>query len=195
MTPQLLLLGSVIAVGILHTMVPDHWVPITLIARERKWTRAQTASAALTAGTGHIVTTLILGVIVWLAGVAVATQFGHAVDLISSFALIAFGLWIGIASWLEMRHGGHGHSHNFVYNEADIHGPELQRISTPNGVVELSIFEYNMPPCFRITGQDLNGCSVETVREGNISQTFKMENKGTYWQSAESIPEPHQFSV
>lgn len=30
-----LLVGVVLVVGILHTIVPDHWVPITLIARQR----------------------------------------------------------------------------------------------------------------------------------------------------------------
>jgi len=63
-----LLVGAVLLVGILHTIVPDHWVPITLIARQRGWTRGQTARAALLAGTGHVVTTLILAGIVWLAG-------------------------------------------------------------------------------------------------------------------------------
>jgi hypothetical protein len=31
------LVGAVAAVGVLHTIVPDHWVPITLIARQRGW--------------------------------------------------------------------------------------------------------------------------------------------------------------
>jgi hypothetical protein len=34
-----LLVGAVLAVGILHTIVPDHWVPVTLIARQRGWSR------------------------------------------------------------------------------------------------------------------------------------------------------------
>ena len=193
----LLLIVSVAVVGVLHTIVPDHWVPITLIARERKWTRAQTARAALTAGTGHVVTTLILGAIVWLAGVAVATQFGHVVDIVSSVALIAFGLWIGISAWREMHDGGHGHSHHhdFPFKEGEIHGPELQRIQTPEGIIELSIFEYDMPPHFRLTGLTPDKCIVETVREGDLTQTFEMENKGDYWQSTTSIPEPHEFSV
>jgi nickel/cobalt transporter (NicO) family protein len=78
--PQLLLIGAVAAVGVLHTIVPDHWVPITLIARQRGWSRAETARASLVAGTGHAVSTLLIASIVWLAGVAVATRFGHLID-------------------------------------------------------------------------------------------------------------------
>src|ERR1700732_1163746 len=107
-----LLVGVVLLVGVLHTIVPDHWVPITLIARQRGWTTGQTARAALQAGTGHVITTLILPAIVWLAVVAVATKFGNWVDTISSVALVAFGLWIAISSWSELRTGdGYGHSH------------------------------------------------------------------------------------
>lgn len=119
-SPQFLLLGSVVAVGILHTMVPDHWVPITLIARQKKWSKSETAKAALQAGTGHVVTTLLIALVVWIAGVAVAAQFGHLVDTISSFALIGFGLWIAIGSWREM-HNEHGHRHGDEYHPHEHH--------------------------------------------------------------------------
>jgi hypothetical protein len=45
----LLLIATVAAVGVLHTVVPDHWVPITLMARQRGWNRAETAGVALRA--------------------------------------------------------------------------------------------------------------------------------------------------
>jgi hypothetical protein len=113
--PQFLLLGAVVAVGILHTMVPDHWVPITLIARQRRWSKRETVRAAVQAGIGHVATTLLIALLVWVAGVAFATRFGNVVDTLSSFALIGFGLWIAIGSWLEMHHE-HGHYHGDVFH-------------------------------------------------------------------------------
>jgi hypothetical protein len=56
--PELLLIGAVAAVGVLHTIVPDHWVPITLIARQRGWSKVETARASLQAGIGHVLSTL-----------------------------------------------------------------------------------------------------------------------------------------
>jgi hypothetical protein len=97
-----LLIGAVATVGVLHTIVPDHWVPITLIARQRGWSPAQTARASLLAGTGHILSTLAIASVVWIAGVAVAKTFGHWVDTIASIALILFGGWIAISSLLAM---------------------------------------------------------------------------------------------
>jgi|ERR1039458_8105259 hypothetical protein len=34
---ELLLIGAVLAIGVFHTMVPDHWLPIVLMARQGKW--------------------------------------------------------------------------------------------------------------------------------------------------------------
>jgi hypothetical protein len=112
MTPAILLVLAVAVVGVLHTAVPDHWVPITLIARQRGWSRGETARAALTAGTGHVVTTLLIAIVVWFAGVQFATRFGAVVDTIASIALVLFGGWIAVGAWRELHRGsGHGHSH------------------------------------------------------------------------------------
>ncbi|MBU6491602.1 MAG: hypothetical protein KGQ45_02410, partial [Burkholderiales bacterium] len=207
-----LLVGAVLVVGVLHTIVPDHWVPITLVARQRGWTKRQTARAALQAGTGHVVTTLILAAIVWLAGVAVATKFGHWVDTISSIALVAFGLWIAISSWFELRsgdghghsHGPHGHTHDFSHLAGPdgsidvIHGPELQRMYGEHGALELSIYELGQPPRFRFTAtrpQTVETLTVETRREDGARQSFAFARRGEYWESLDDIPEPHGFDV
>jgi ABC-type nickel/cobalt efflux system permease component RcnA len=106
-----LLVAAVIAVGVLHTLVPDHWVPITLIARQRGWTRMQTARAAFGAGLGHTLSTLAIGLVVWVAGVVAAQRFGTIVSLISSLALIGFGAWIAFGAWREMREHEHRPAH------------------------------------------------------------------------------------
>ena len=107
-----LLVGAVAAVGILHTMVPDHWMPIALMARQRGWTRTATARVAFKAGVGHVLSTLAIASIVWLAGVAAAQRFGHWVDSLASAALVGFGLWIAVSAWREVRgHSGRPHEH------------------------------------------------------------------------------------
>src|SRR5579863_3060421 len=211
-SPELLLIVSVGVVGVLHTIVPDHWVPITLIARQRGWSRGETARAALQAGIGHVVSTLIIASVIWFAGVAVAARFGHFVDTAASVALIGFGAWIAIAAWRDLNRGaghghdhnhGHGHSHDFsylgerTYDHAygRIHGPELQRIDTGHGIVELSIYEDGVPPRFRLSGPAADLVQVETRRETGARQTFSFAKHGTFWESVEEIPEPHGFDV
>jgi nickel/cobalt transporter (NicO) family protein len=198
----LLLIGAVAAVGVLHTIVPDHWVPITLIARQRGWTQAETARTALKAGIGHALSTLVIAAVVWLAGVAVAQRFGHWVDTIASLALVGFGLWIAIFSWRDLHgHGGHGHSHGHSHDLAHgalgsaVHGPELQQLQTEHGVVDLSIYESGVPPRFRLTGNYGDSAVLETTRDNGQRQIFAFENRGDYWESTDDIPEPHQFAV
>lgn len=99
-----LLVGTVAVVGILHTLVPDHWAPITLLARRQRWTQARVVRVSLAAGFGHVLSTLAIGVLVWLLGVAFAEHFGQVVSVVSSAALILFGLWVMLRSIRELRH-------------------------------------------------------------------------------------------
>jgi hypothetical protein len=99
-----LLIATVGAVGVLHTLVPDHWLPISIIARQRRWNAARTASAAAIAGIGHTISTLLLGAVMWAAGAVVAERFGHAISYASSAALVIFGLWIAVSAAREQRH-------------------------------------------------------------------------------------------
>jgi hypothetical protein len=207
-----LLVAAVAAVGVLHTVVPDHWVPITLLARQRGWSRGETARAAFQADIGHVGTTLVLGLMVWIAGVAVAERFGHLVDTIASIALIAFGGWIAVSAWREMHTGqGHGHHHGNGHTHgrhfsflADvhahdasgpIHGPEQQKFETRHGTLLISIFEDGIPPRFRLTAPDAAFVRLETVRPDGARQAFSFANRQGYWESLEDIPEPHGFQV
>jgi hypothetical protein len=118
LTPQFVLVGAVAAVGVLHTLVPDHWLPIALIARQRRWSRAQTARGARR---GHVVSTLLIGILVWLVGVAFATRFGTLVSLVSSIALIVFGAWIALASLRELKEHARAHAHEHDHGHAHDH--------------------------------------------------------------------------
>jgi nickel/cobalt transporter (NicO) family protein len=209
----LILVGAVAGVGVLHTTVPDHWVPITLMAHQRGWSASETAHVAFKAGIGHVLSTLAIGLVVWIGGVAFATRFGHIVDSVASIALVGFGGWIAIAAQREMRvnaghghtHGhvhAHGHSHDFSHLDGglgstanDIHGPELKRIETDRGPLDLSIFERRMPPRFRLTCATADSIRIETLRDDGARQMFSMADRGTWWESVEEIPEPHGFTV
>jgi hypothetical protein len=119
LAPAGLLIGAVAAVGVLHTLVPDHWAPIAVLARQQGWTRAQTARAAAGAGLGHSLSTLLIAVLVWIAGAVFAARFGQAVSLVSSLALIGFGGWIAAGALRELR-AGHDHAHSH-YGHAHVH--------------------------------------------------------------------------
>jgi len=115
-TKAVLLIAAVAAVGVFHTIVPDHWAPIALLARQRGWSRTQTARAAAGAGLGHTISTLLIALAVWFAGVAFAARLGHLINAIASLALVAFGLWILIGAWREI-HNENSHPHAGQHRE------------------------------------------------------------------------------
>lgn len=123
-SPEFLLVGAVAAVGVLHTMVPDHWAPIALIARQQGWTRLQTVRAAMIAGTGHVLSTLAIAIVVWIAGVAFAQKFGGWVNTLASLALVLFGGWIAISALRDMHRGGHDRGHGHNHDHEHEHGHE-----------------------------------------------------------------------
>lgn len=102
-SPLGLLVATAGAVGVLHTIVPDHWAPIAVIARQRHWTRRQTAWAAARAGFGHTISTIFIGVIAWVAGAVAAARIGSDVNIAAGIALIGFGLWTVIAAIREQH--------------------------------------------------------------------------------------------
>lgn len=126
MTPAPLLVGTVAAVGILHTLVPDHWAPIVVIGRQQGWSRRRTARAAAIAGLGHVLSTLALGVVLWVVGASLAVRYGHTVNVVAAAALLLFGAWIAYGGWRELRASSaaaerFGHAHLHRHDDATEH--------------------------------------------------------------------------
>jgi hypothetical protein len=124
--------ATVVAVGVLHTLVPDHWAPIIVVGRQKGWSVARTAGAAAIAGFGHVTSTLVIGGILWAAGASLAVRYAHLVNVTAAVALIAFGAWIGWSGWRETREGhdhnhsdmGHAHDHVHAAGPRHVHWHE-----------------------------------------------------------------------
>ncbi len=117
-------------VGVLHTVVPDHWAPIVVLARQQGWSVAHTSRSAALAGLGHVTTTLLLGALLWIIGASLAARYAHYVSVVSAIALLCFGLWIAYGGWKEV-HGGSGADHSqsrFGHAHLHEHKSELQHV-------------------------------------------------------------------
>ena len=120
--------------------------------------------------------------------------------------IAALGLAVNVASaWLLSgtdHHHDHGHAHAHSHDDHD-HGhhhahDETRRIATSLGTVILEIFEDGVPPRFRLrseAAQLRTGVSIETLRPDGTRQQFAMVDRGGYLESAEQIPEPHEFTA
>jgi nickel/cobalt transporter (NicO) family protein len=107
-TSLLLLLGAAAIVAILHSILPDHWVPLAIVARTQRWSLLRVARVSALASAGHVIASLALGGIIALIGLQfqrqVDTQQGHIIGGI----LILTGL--GFLTW-GLLGRGHGHTH------------------------------------------------------------------------------------
>ena len=122
------LILAVAAVGVFHTLVPDHWMPIVALARSRGWSRARTARAAAIAGIGHTASTLAIGIVIWGVGVAFASRYAHGGNVVAALALLAFGGWVAWAGWRELSAGrGHGHEH-FEHAHLHVHDDGVRHV-------------------------------------------------------------------
>jgi len=81
------------------------------------------------------------------------------------------------------------------------HGGML--LDTGHGWLEVSVFETNVPPRFRIYPCKASGESVplpkgtqlgiETARLDGRTQKFVFEAKDAFWEATSELPEPHEF--
>lgn len=115
--PLLLLAAGTVA--ILHSILPDHWVPLAVVARTQRWSLLRVARVSALASVGHVVSSLVLAGIV----AAVGLQFQHQLDTqqghIIGGVLIVTGL--GFLMW-GLRSGRQGHDHE--HDHAHCHSPD-----------------------------------------------------------------------
>jgi hypothetical protein len=118
-----LVLGAM-AVGALHTIAPDHWLPFAALARSRGWSARRAARTTILCGFGHVTVSAALAVAALFVGLTVIHSFGARMESQAIYLLIAFGVVYTI--WGFFRdplaaihphrhpHGHHDHDHGLT---------------------------------------------------------------------------------
>lgn len=115
-----LLLVAAAGVGIAHSILPDHWVPLAVIARTNRWSLGRTAKVSFLASLGHVAVSLVLGIVLAAAGLALRNAVVAEEGQIVGGVLVLTG--IGFLVWaLRTRGHGHGHSHGHGHTHAHPH--------------------------------------------------------------------------
>jgi ABC-type nickel/cobalt efflux system permease component RcnA len=96
-------------VAFLHAAIPTHWLPFVVAARAQHWNSAKTLVVTGIAGSGHVLFTTALGVLVAWGGIALNAKWSKAFPLMAGAALIAIGLFYLIS---QLK-GGQAHVHLF----------------------------------------------------------------------------------
>ncbi len=124
----LLLLGAAATVAILHSILPDHWVPLAVVARTQRWSVSRVARVSALASLGHVVASLVLGGIIALIGLQfqrqLDTQQGHIIGGILILTGIGFLIWGLVGGGHGHSHSGEGHIHNHGFGQEHSHDEE-----------------------------------------------------------------------
>jgi nickel/cobalt exporter len=141
----LLLLGTAATIGFVHTALgPDHYVPFIVLSKARNWSARTTSIVTVLCGIGHVLGSVVLGLIGIGVGVALfKLEFIESIrGDIAAWLLMGFGfaylVW-GLRQAFRNRphehaheHGDgvvHVHSHSHVGEHAHPHGAEVRSIT------------------------------------------------------------------
>lgn len=129
-TPEVAVLCLAAAsIAFVHTLLgPDHYMPFVALSRSRNWSFAKTVRVTLFCGAGHIVGSVLLGIVGLTIGIQlnVLEWVESARGDLAAWALVAFGLvymsW-GLRRAYRQRPHSHWHAHDGVsHNHAHVHG-------------------------------------------------------------------------
>jgi hypothetical protein len=106
----LALVFTTIVTAIVHTLIPDHWLPFVLVSRAEGWSRRRTITLTAASGLLHVTLSIALGLAIVLAGRGAERVVGglkQRLESLSGWMLLCFGL--AYMFWFLIR-GGHVHS-------------------------------------------------------------------------------------
>lgn len=117
---MVLLLTSSVSVAFFHALAPDHWMPFVALARGSRWPMRRLVFVTTLAGVGHVVSSLLLGLLGLTAGWAVHRLEGTEAwrGGVTIWLLIGFG--VAYALW-GLKHAQHHHPHVSVQEAVKVY--------------------------------------------------------------------------
>ncbi len=112
------LLAAAAGVGFGHAVLPDHWVPLAVIGRTRRYPLSRVARLSGLAGVAHVLVSIVLGAVIIAVGLQFRSTVAHAQDTIIGCILIATGVGFVL---LELTGRGHHHSHDHDHHHDHDH--------------------------------------------------------------------------
>ena len=101
-------------IAFFHAAIPTHWLPFVLTARVQRWSRPKTLAITALAGSGHVLFTATLGLMVAWLGIALSDRIGSWFPRLAGGALLLFGSFY---LYLQMTGRTHTHLHSLGGNE------------------------------------------------------------------------------
>ena len=111
------LLAAAAGVGFGHAVLPDHWVPLAVLGRARRYPLSKIARLSGLAGVAHVLLSIVLGAVIIAIGLQFRSAVSSAQDAVIGGVLIATGLGFG-----ALQATGRGHRHDHDHHDDHGHG-------------------------------------------------------------------------
>jgi FtsH-binding integral membrane protein len=112
------LFAAAAGVGFGHAVLPDHWVPLAVLGRARRYPMGKIARLSGLAGVAHVLLSIALGAVIIAVGLQFRSSVSSAQNTIIGCLLIATGLGFGV---LQATGRGHHHDHDHAAGHAHGH--------------------------------------------------------------------------
>ncbi len=153
-TTLTVLLGSAIGVAFVHTLIGiDHSLPFVVLGKANGWSLRKTLGLTTVCGIGHVLSSVVLGLLGIGLGTAVASLevIEASRGTLAAWTLIVFGLvYAGWAFARRRRGTRHAHQHDgLVHSHADAR--PTHRHSTPSATAAITAWSlfiiFVLGPC------------------------------------------------
>lgn len=128
--------GSIL-ISLLHAVIPNHWLPILAIGKKEGWGLAETTRITFVAGLAHVLSTVLVGLLIWGIGAELTEHIDHFTHIIGPSLLMLMGLYF------ISQHNRHHHFHLKEEN--------LQKRSKRSMILALVTAMF-LSPCLEIEG-------------------------------------------
>ncbi len=106
------LIAAAAGVGFGHAILPDHWVPLAVLGRTRRYPIGRVARLSGLAGVAHVLVSVLLGGVIVAIGLQFRSTVEHAQNTIVGAVLIATGIGFLALELSGHGHGSHDHAHD-----------------------------------------------------------------------------------
>jgi hypothetical protein len=114
------LIAAAAGIGLGHAIMPDHWAPLAVLGRTRRYPLARVARLSGLAGVAHVLVSLTLGAVIVAVGLQFRSAVEHAEDAIVGGVLLVTGV-----AFVVLEATGHGHPHE--HDHGHDQGPHDRR--------------------------------------------------------------------
>jgi nickel/cobalt exporter len=137
----MVLCGTAASIAFIHTILgPDHYLPFVVMSRARRWSVSKTAWVTLLCGLGHVLSSVVLGLVGVFVGMKVLEleAFEGLRGTFAAWLLIGFGfaylVW-GVHHAVRKRSHRHAHYHEdgTVHDHTHSHSADHTHVHDSGG--------------------------------------------------------------